>query len=126
MKITEREHIQDLGDHSITYWRNGSTRIDVFPDLKDPGNSKPFIVRIRGEHYIPVNELVYGADENEAKERLLAGLRWCAGHDYHESDGNPYLQHRSIEYLKRLKNKTMWIEIEPLDITSIVSVEWCA
>ncbi len=125
MKIEEREYYQNLGDHSQRYWKNGSTKILVYPELADPDSAKPFIVRLRGEHYIPINELVYGANEDEARERLLAAMHWCAEHDDH-NETNTYMKHRDIRHLKELEAGTMWFEIEPLDITSIVSVDWCA
>jgi hypothetical protein len=122
IKITEKEYHQWLGDHSPKYWRDGNTEILVYPELRDPENSKPFIVRLRGEHYIPVNELVYGVNAAEATERLLAAMHWCSEHDYH--DPNSYSPSRAHGYLKHLKDGEMWFEVEPFDITSIVHVDW--
>lgn len=123
IQITERPYHQYLGDHSAKYWKDGSTEIMVYPELKDPKNSKPFIVRLCNDHYIPVNELVYALDEDEAKERLLAAMRWTSKHDYHDR-GSPYMRPGEDHYLKGFDNGSMWFEIELLDITSIVSVEW--
>lgn len=120
----ERETVneQKLGDSSAKYWRSGSTLVTVYPRLRHPETARPFVVRLRAEHYIPINDIVYGEDEQEARERLLNALEWCVAHEY--KPDNPYLRGRAESFLEQYKTGEMWLEIEELDIYSIIHCDW--
>jgi len=103
------------------YWKNGNTKIMVFPTLDNPKTAKPFVVRIHSEHWLPINHIVFGSTEEEARRRILDAMQWCIEHEYKRE---AYLSSQAKGILEKYAADEMTLEVQELDIMGIYDVEW--
>ena len=117
----------------FTYYTDGNTVFECnpLPPHPDAIDTRPYVVRIRGDHYIPINVIVFARDQNHAVERVQAGLKECAEKDYRTSAprqdkyGDLYW-HRAVDIIKDMADGKLEVLVERFDERMICKVQWAS
>jgi hypothetical protein len=104
-----------LGANAFRYWKSYGGTQDVF--VGNP-EGQPFIVRASEPHWIPLNVLIWAADEKDAEERVLYGLKEAL-----EKTQSEYEPER-LEKLIELMEKPGAVKVEPYDTKYVCIVNW--
>lgn len=125
VKLTDVPTGEQLyADHAGKYW-DGRRHRSVFAALRDPASAQPYCVRISGHHWIPVNHLVHASSEDEALERCVETIRYCAEHQYQDPDPRrlgPHVSH----ILEEMMAGQIFSTVQPIDKLVICHLEWAA
>jgi hypothetical protein len=123
--------VMRLVDSAFSHYVNRSTSVQITPPLPAPiEQCRPFVVRCSGDHWIPLQVIVWATTEQTAIERVLLAMRETAQgtREYAESvnaERDRTFQHEvsgdreCARILKKLDAGEMVFEAEPYDIEVI-------
>jgi hypothetical protein len=114
----------------FTYWKDGSTQIEVHADPPAKGEAKPFHVMARSKSYIPVSILVFARDAEHAKQRVIKSIAECAEKQYTEDASygvSRESKRRGQTLLDGILDGTFTVTVDEYDVTRIsCRVEWAS
>lgn len=124
------ERTSALASAGFKFWLDGSTCAEVVEsDL--PDILFPFVVRVSGKHYIPINAIVFATNEEHAKGRVIEHLEYVRDNArrtdaarYH-GDVDPTREHKhALELLADLASGKLNIQSAPFPTHQISKVQW--
>lgn len=121
---SEKERGGSLASAGFTFWVDDSTCVELvehgLPDVLFP-----FVVRVSGKSYIPINAIVFATNEEHAKGRVIEHLEYVRDHALKQRyvGGKRYCDH-AIELLTDLASGKLNIRSEPYPTHQISKVQW--
>lgn len=113
-----RKYVQAMATPAFAYYEGG-VHFEIVETIDR--QAKPFIVRIRGKAWIPVNVIVFGDNEEHARQRIIDQLKQV------KADTDSEFSHdRATKYLEGLESGSLKIESEPFPIQTISQIQWAA
>lgn len=125
-----------LVHNTFSYYEpsNRSEQTHYAPPLSgvDVVNARPFVVRVRGERYIPIQVIVWGRDAAHAEERVRDCIETCAAkriaYDaWKEANGHTVYPTHIVSIRDKLAAGSMIVEVEEYDVSLITDcLPWAA
>lgn len=129
--LTHKPEKDGLASAGFKFWVDGSTCMEVAESGLPAENLKPFVVRVGGTSYIPINALVFATDEKHAKQRVIDHLVYIATNAKYERPERanwpvepPHEATRAKKFLNDLKSGILSIKSEPFPLDKISKIQW--
>ena len=106
--------------HAFHYWKDGSTLLTYIPELVEESElPTPYVVALRSDGWWARNCLVFANHQDEAIERVLSALRYCAKHGYESEYGS-----EAAHIQEELDRGNIRISVRPYPLERIGKLDW--
>ena len=117
-----------LASPAFKFFSDGNTQNEVV-ETGLPEGLSPFVVRASGNHFIPINVVVFALHAEHAKQRVLDHLTYVSLHAEYEGERHPEIRpekQKALEYLSKIGTGELIVEASEFPLHRISKVQWAS
>lgn len=107
---------ESLLGHAFSFWKDGNDWRTFIPKLDSPETAMPFVVAFKNDGWWPRSCMVFGSSAEDAINRVMISLRYCAEHDYQEDSS---FGHEEKRLLRDIESGELQLFVKPYSLEHI-------
>lgn len=119
--------MESLASSAFGFWADGGTHVKLVEEGLD--DLSPYVVRMSGKSWIPVNVIVFANGAQHAIERVTAHIQFIKDNSPHREDRHPEAHDpkvRATELLRMLAKGELQAEATLFPVHQISKVQWAS